>query len=534
MIVPAVMVEHRSGCFGAPIAAFLRCHPGGLVSSIAATAHSDSTTRSQERRRWIALVVVCLGQLMIVLDSTIVNVALPAIQHDLHFTQANLTWVVNAYLITFGSFLLLAGRLGDLIGRKRVFLSGLALFTGASALCGAADSQGLLIVARFVQGLGGALASSVIIALIVVEFPEARERATAMSVFTFVAVAGGSVGLLAGGAITESINWHWIFFINLPIGLVTFLLGRALIVDGEPLGLAQGLDVLGSILVTSAMMSGIYAIVKSSTDGWSSATTLGFGAASLVLLAAFLAWEGRAANPIFPLRVLRLRGLIGSSAVRGLLVTGMFSTFFLGALYLERVRGYSSLQTGLAFLPMTLTVATLSLGITARLMRRLGPIRLLAPGMSLTAIGLLLFAGAGTHTSFFPLIFFAFILVGLGMGSSFMPLLTVAMADVPTQDAGLGSGIVNASMQGSAALGVAVLGTIATDHTSTLLAHGQSLGAALTGGYHLAFYVGAGCVAAGIAIALIVLPSRGRAAQHQAVSGRIVAQPAEALGSEAA
>ena len=479
------------------------------------TAITDSTKGSHERRRWIALVVVCLGQLMIVLDATIVNVALPSIQRDLRFTQANLTWVVNAYLITFGSFLLLAGRLGDLIGRKRVFLAGLALFTAASALCGAADSQGLLIVARFVQGLGGALASSVIIAIIVVEFPHARERATAMSVFTFVAVAGGSVGLLVGGAITESIDWHWIFFINLPIGLTTFLLGRALIIDNKGLGLSRGIDVLGSILVTSAMMSGSYAIVKSDTDGWGSATTLGFGGLSLVLLAAFLWWEGRVRNPIFPLRVLRLRGLIGSSAVRGLLVTGMFSTFFLGALYLERVRGYSSLQTGLAFLPMTLTVATLSLGITARLMRRLGPIRLLAPGMSLTAVGLVLFGTAGTDTSYFPVIFISFILVGLGMGSSFMPLLTVAMADVPPQDAGLASGIVNASMQVSAALGVAVLGTIATAHTSTLLADGQPLDSALTAGYHLAFFVGAGCVIVGVVIALVVLPTRGRAARSR-------------------
>jgi EmrB/QacA subfamily drug resistance transporter len=495
---------------------------------------TGSTMHSQDRRRWIALVVVCLGQLMIVLDATIVNVALPSIQRDLHFTQANLTWVVNAYLITFGSFLLLAGRLGDLVGRKRVFLSGLALFVAASAACGAADSQGLLIAARFVQGLGGALASSVIIALIVVEFPEARQRATAMSVFTFVAVAGGSIGLLAGGAITESINWHWIFFINLPIGLATFVLGRALIVDNDGLGLARGLDVLGSILVTGAMMTGIYAIVKSSADGWGSATTLGFGGLSLVLLAAFLVWEGRVANPLFPLRILRLRSLIGSSAVRGMLVTGMFSTFFLGALYLERVRGYSSLQTGLAFLPMTVTVATLSLGITARMMRRFGPIRVLVPGMSLTGIGLLLFATAGTHTSFFPTIFFSFVLVGLGMGSSFMPLLTVAMGDVPTQDAGLASGLINASMQASAALGVAVLGTIATDHTTKLLAGGQPLARALIGGYHLAFLVGAGCVAAGVAIALIVLPARGRGSPPQELPARPQAPTADSVDAEAA
>jgi EmrB/QacA subfamily drug resistance transporter len=343
------------------------------VTICMATATATSSQHASDRRRWIALVVVCLGQLMIVLDATIVNVALPAIQKDLHFAQANLTWVVNAYLITFGSFLLMAGRLGDLIGRKRVFLGGLVLFTFASALCGLADSQGLLIAARLLQGLGGAVASAVILAIIVTEFPERNEQAKAMSVFMFVAVGGGSIGLLLGGLLTQSIDWHWIFFINVPIGVAAFVLGAALIDESEGIGLDQGVDVLGSVLVTVAMMLGVYAIVKSTQYGWGSAHTLGFGGVSIALLAAFFVLQARLANPIMPLRMLRLRSLVGSSVVRGLLITGMFAAFFLGALYFEHVLGYSAIETGLAFLPQTLAVGALALGVTARLMRRFGP-----------------------------------------------------------------------------------------------------------------------------------------------------------------
>src|SRR6516164_6149493 len=283
-----------------------------------------------ERRRWASLIVVCLAQLMMVLDATIVNVALPAIQHDLRFTQGNLTWVMNGYLITFGGFLLLAGRMGDLIGRKKVFLSGLVLFTAASILCGVASSQAMLIVARLIQGAGGAVASSVILAIIVTVFPGKAEQAKAMGLYAFVSAGGGSIGLLAGGALTQSLDWHWIFFVNVPIGLAAFLLGSALIEENEGIGLAGGVDVLGSVLITLATMLGAFAIVKSSEYGLGSARTLAVAGASVALLAAFLVREARVANPIMPLRVLRLRMLMGSSLVRGLLVTGMFSAFFLG------------------------------------------------------------------------------------------------------------------------------------------------------------------------------------------------------------
>jgi len=464
-----------------------------------------SAATAGDRRRWVALVVVCLGQLMIVLDATIVNVALPSIQRDLRFSQANLTWVVDAYLISFGSFLLMGGRLGDLVGRKKVFLGGLVVFTAASLLCGLADAQGLLIAARFVQGLGGAVTSAVILALIVTEFPAPSERAKAMSVYTFVAVGGGSIGLVLGGVLTQSIDWHWIFLVNLPIGIAALALGWLLIDETEGIGLREGVDVLGSVLVTVAMMIGVYAIVTSSDAGLGSAHTLGFGGLSLALLTAFGVLQTRLANPIMPPHVLRLRGLLGSSAVRGLLVTGMFGAFFLGALYFEHVLGYSALQTGLAFLPQTLVVGVLSLGITAWLMGRFGAMRILVPGLALMTCGLLALAQAGTHAAYFPAIFIPLLLTGLGAGISFMPLLTIAMANVPARDAGLASGLVNVSMQMAAAVGLAVLGVIATHRTKTLLAGGDAPAGALTSGYHLAFLIGAGCVALGIVVALVVL-----------------------------
>jgi EmrB/QacA subfamily drug resistance transporter len=468
-------------------------------------AHAEDLQSKRERRRWIALAVLCLGQLMMVLDATVVNVALPSIQHDLHFSQGNLTWVMNGYLITFGGLLLLAGRLGDLVGRKRVFLSGLVLFTAASILCGVASSQAMLIGARLLQGAGGAVASSVILAIIVTEFPERVEQAKAMGVYAFVSAGGGSIGLLAGGALTQSLDWHWIFFVNVPIGLIAFVFGRALIEENEGLGLSGGVDILGSVLVTAATMAGAFAIVKSSEYGLLSARTLGVGGASLALLAAFLLLESRIANPIMPLRVLRLRMLMGSSLVRGLLVTGMFSAFFLGSLYLERVLGYNAIETGLAFMPLTVSIAVMSLGISARAVSSFGPLRTLAFGLAGIVTGLLLLAGQGVHASYFPGLFFAFLALGLGAGASFLPLLTMGMADAPARDAGLASGIINVSVQLFGAIGLASLGTIATDHTKSLAASGHSLAASLTGGYHLAYLVAAACVALGIVAAFAVL-----------------------------
>jgi len=455
--------------------------------------------------------IVCLAQLMIVLDVTIVNVALPSIQRDLHFSQSNLTWVVNAFLVTFGSLLLLAGRLGDLAGRKRVFLAGLVTFTAASLLCGIAPTQGVLIAARFVQGIGAAAQASVILAIIITEFPIPSERARAMSAYVFVSVAGGSIGLLAGGILTQALSWHWVFFVNLPIGLATFVLGQRFIRTDSGLGLEHGVDWIGSILVTASLMGFIYAIVQATAHGWISAQVLGVGAVAALLMAAFVALEARIENPIMPMRILRLQGLIKASLVRGFLMTGMYSTFFLGSLYLEHVRHYSAVQTGAAWLPWTITIAVLSQGITARLVARFGPVRVLTAGMGSAVVGLLLFSTVGPSTAFFPTIFFACFAIGLGIGMAFMPLLTLAMADVPAADSGLGSGITNVSQQISGALGLAVLSTIAANRTKGLLSAHQGLTSSLIGGYHLAFIAGAGTIAAGIVLAFALLrPSRAQ------------------------
>src|SRR5271166_849173 len=382
------------------------------MTALLSKANTYQQTAASERRRWIALGVLCLGQLMMVLDATIVNVALPSIQRELHFTQANLTWVFDGYLITFGGLLLLAGRFGDLVGRKKVFLSGLVLFVAASILCGVSDSQAMLIGARLIQGVGGAIASSVILAIIVTEFPERVEQAKAMGMYAFVSAGGGSIGLLAGGALTQSLNWHWIFFVNVPIGVIAFILGSALIEENRGIGLAGGVDVAGSILITLATMLGAFAIVKSTEYGLLSARTLGVGGAALMLLVAFLVLESRISNPIMPLRILRLRMLMGSSLVRGLLVTGMFSAFFLGALYLERVLGYDAIDTGLAFMPLTVAIAVMSLGVSARAVERFGSLATLVTGLAGIAAGLLVLGGEGVHASYFPGLFFAFLLLG--------------------------------------------------------------------------------------------------------------------------
>jgi EmrB/QacA subfamily drug resistance transporter len=467
-----------------------------------------------DRRRWATLAVVCRAQLMIVLDVTIVNVALPSIQQDLGFNQGDLTWVVNAFLVTFGSLLLLTGRIGDLVGRKRVFLAGLVIFTVASFLCGIAPSQSALVGARFLQGVGAAAQASVILAIIVTEFPEAVERGRAMSAYVFVSVAGGSIGLLAGGLLTQALSWHWVFFVNIPIGVATFALGHALIRGDRGLGLEHGVDWVGSVLVTASLMSAIYAIVEATSHGWLSLHVVGFGGLAAVLMAAFLTLEARIDNPIMPLRILRLRGLIDASLVRGFLVTGMYSTFFLGTLYLEHVRHYSALQTGAAFLPWTLTVAVLAQGITARLVQRFGPLPVLTSGMGSAVAGLLLFATVGPDTAFFPTIFLACFAIGLGIGTAFMPLLTLAMADVPAEDAGLGSGITNMSQQIGGALGLAVLSTIAANHTKAL-ADDHGLTSSLIGGYQLAFISGAVAIATGIVLAFALLRPRSQRQELQ-------------------
>jgi EmrB/QacA subfamily drug resistance transporter len=467
------------------------------------------------RNRWVALVVLCIGMLMIVLDQTIVNVALPSIQSDLDFTQSDLAWVVNAYLIPFGGLLLLAGRLGDLVGRKRVFLFGLAVFTGASLLCGLADSQAVLVGARFVQGLGGALTSAVILGMIVTLFPEPGERAKAIGVYSFVASAGASIGLLLGGVLTEAISWHWIFFVNLPIGLITAVLTVRLLAREDGIGFGEGADVLGAVFVTASLMLAVYTLVGASDYGWGSAHTVGFGAAALVLLIAFVIRQARAANPLVPLRIFRSRNVSGANIVQMLMVAGLFGMFFLGAIYLQRVLGYDALQVGLAFLPVALAIGLLSVGFSARLITRFGARATLLPGLLLIIAGLALFARTPVDATYLTDVFPSMVLLGVGAGLTFPSLMTLAMSGATERDSGLASGVVNMSLQVGGALGLAVLATLSATRTKHLVEAGSSTASALTGGLHLVLLVGVGLLAVAFVVAVTVLRSEAaeRAAQ---------------------
>jgi EmrB/QacA subfamily drug resistance transporter len=467
------------------------------------TETETGTVRSTNR--WIALVVLCVGVLMIILDATVVNVALPSIQRDLGFSQSNLAWVVNAYLIAFGGLLLLAGRLGDLVGRRRIFLIGLAIFTAASLACGLADSQAVLIGARFVQGVGGAMTSAVILGVIVTMFPEPAEQARAIGVYSFVAAAGGSIGLLAGGVLTQSINWHWIFFVNLPFGVATALLAARLLERDEGIGFGEGVDLPGAVLLTGALMAGVYTIVGASDHGWDSGHTLGFGSAALALLVAFVVREARTSNPLVPLRIFRSRIVSGANATQALMVAGMFGMFFLGALYLQRVLRFDAIEVGLAFLPVALLIGALSLGVSARLITRFGARATLLPGLVLVVAGLALFASAPVDATYATRILPVMLLLGTGAGLSFPALMTLAMSGATASDSGLASGLVNTTQQVGGALGLAVLATLSTDRSEGLLAGGDSTASALTGGYHLAFGIGAGLVVAAIALAVTLL-----------------------------
>jgi EmrB/QacA subfamily drug resistance transporter len=501
------------------------------------TAHSlpsSSQPASTDRSRWIALVVLCVGALMIILDMTIVNVALPSIQRDLGFTQTNLAWVVNAYLITFGGLLLLAGRLGDLVGRRSVFFVGLAVFVAASVLCGAAQSQGLLIAARFLQGVGGALSSAVILGMIVTMFPEPGEQARAIGVFSFVASAGASIGLLAGGVITEAINWHWIFFVNLPIGVATALLTVRLVPRDAGIGIRRGADVLGAVLVTAALMLAVYTIVKAQEHGWGSLHTLGLGGVAIALLAAFVAREGATRTPLMPLGIFRSRNVSGANAVQALMVAGMFGMFFLGSLYMQRVLGYSALEIGLAFLPVALLIGAFSLGLSARLNMRFGPRATLMPGLLLGAAGLALFTRAPVGGDYVRDLLPSMVLVGIGMGLAFPAVMTLAMAGAGPSEAGLASGLVNTTQQVGGALGLAVLATVSATHTENLLGDGDAPSAALAGGYHLAWAIGTGLLVAAALTAAIVLRPQPAAAGQARERAPAETPHAEVAFSEAA
>jgi EmrB/QacA subfamily drug resistance transporter len=458
-----------------------------------------------DRQRWIALVVLCAGFLMIILDQTIVNVALPSIQTDLHFSQSGLAWVVNAYLIAFGGLLLLVGRLGDLVGRRRIFMFGLAVFTSASLVCGLAQSQTVLVGARFVQGVGGAMTSAVILGMIVTMFPQVSERIRAIGVYSFVASAGGAVGLLAGGVLTQGLSWHWIFFVNLPIGAVTAFYARRLLPDDTGLGLEHGADIPGAVLLVSSLMLGVYTIVEASRYSWGSAHTLGLGAVALALMGGFVWRQATAANPLISLRVFRSRTVSGANLVQILMVAGIFGMFFLGALYMQRLLHYDAIQVGLAFLPVALGIAAMSLGVSARLINRFGAKATLLPGLVLLAAGLALFSGAPVHARYLTDLLPSMVLLGIGAGLAFPSLMTLAMSTATPEDSGLVSGLVNTTQQVGGALGLAVLATLSATQTNSARADGRSAAASLASGYHLAFAIGAGLVVVAIGLAAVVL-----------------------------
>jgi EmrB/QacA subfamily drug resistance transporter len=484
------------------------------MSTEAAAPERAPSATEEDKSRWLALYVLCAGVLMIVLDITIVNVALPSIQDDLGFSQSNLAWVVNAYLVPFGGLLLLAGRFGDLLGQRRIFLAGLAIFTTASLLCGLSQSQEMLIAARFVQGIGGALTSAVVLGMIVTMFPEPREQAKAIGVYGFVASAGGTIGLLIGGVLTEAIAWHWIFFINIPVGIATALLTRRLIADSPGIGFGEGADIPGAVLITGGLMLGVYTILGINEHGWGSTQTLVLGTISLAMEVAFLIRQARIANPLMPLRLFRSRNVSGANALQMLLVAGMFSMFFLGALYMQRILGYDPLEVGLAFLPATLVMGTLSLGYSEKLIMRFGPRRMLIPGLVLVALSLLLLARTPVDGSYLANLLPPMLLIGVGIGISFPSLMTLAMSGATPSDAGLASGVVNTTAQVGGAIGLAVLATLATERTDRLLADGASNAAALNSGFHLAYLVGAGLVGIALAIAVFVLRSEPAPAEQ--------------------
>ena len=465
-------------------------------------------------RRWLALIILCLGTLMIVLDATIVNVALPSIREDLGFTETSLAWVVNAYLLTFGGFLLLGGRLGDIFGHRRMFLIGIVLFTVASLACGIANSQETLIAARAVQGLGGAIVSAVALSLIMTLFTETAERAKAMGVYGFVASGGGTLGVLAGGILTDTLNWHWIFLVNLPIGVAVYTL-TAKLIQGEP-GPAKGgsVDIAGAVTVTTSLMLAVYAIVNGNEAGWTSAQTLGLLGAAVVLMVVFLVIEARVSAPLMPLGLFKHRNVSTANAVGVLLAGSMFAWFFLSALYLQLVLGYSPLQVGLAFVPSSLIMGGFSLGLSASLVMRFGIKPPLVAGMLFMAAGLLMFARVPVDGNFLMDVLPGSILLGIGAGMSFNPLLLAAMGDVEPTEAGLASGVVNTAFMMGGALGLAILASLAASRNDSLLASGDEPLTALTGGYHAAFLVGAVFAAAGAAIGGALLRADRPAEMH--------------------
>jgi EmrB/QacA subfamily drug resistance transporter len=461
-------------------------------------------------RRWLALIVLCAGTLMMILDGTIVTVALPSIQKDLGFSQSGLAWVVNAYLIAFAGLLLLAGRLGDLAGRKRIFIAGLAVFSAASLACGLSGSQPMLIIARFVQGIGGAMATAVALGIVITMFPEPALRARAIGGYSFAGAAGASAGVLAGGLITQAVSWHWIFFVNVPVGAVAIAAAARVIEPDHGIGLRAGIDVTGAVLATLGLMLGVDAIVGTASYGWAGPRTLGFAAAAAALLAGFAWRQATAARPLLPLRIFRSRDVSGANVVQALMVAGMLGFQFILPLYLRRVLGYGPAQTGLAFLPITVAIAAVSLTAAPRLNTRFGARAMLLASLPLLAGGLALLSRISGPERYATGLMPVFLLLGIGAGLALPAVMTLVMSAVTPEDSGVVSGLANTTQQAGGAAGVAVAATLATWRTDALAAAGHQATPALAAGYHLAFGAGAGLVAAALAVAAAVLRPQRR------------------------
>ncbi|MFF7334428.1 MFS transporter [Streptomyces sp. NPDC008150] len=473
-----------------------------MSTSTAANAKTISTPLAKYPR-WASLLVLCAGTLMTILDGNVVTVAMPAIQGDLGFSGPGLAWVVNAYLIPFGGLLLLVGRLGDLVGRKRMFTTGLAVFTVASVLCGVADSRALLVAARAVQGAGGAMTAAVVLGMLIALFPEPREQARAIAVFSAVGAAGGALGTFLGGALTQALNWHWIFLVNLPLGVVAWIAAVRVLAPEPGEGLGRGADFPGAALVTGALMLTVYAIVGAGSS--TVTTTVVLALAALVLLGGFVLRQARAARPLLRLRLFRSRSLSGANGVQILMIAAMYGFQFVGALYLQRVLGYSELWTGVAFLPAPVLIGVLMLGLSARAVGRFGAHRVLMTGLALVVAGMLLMGRAPADGAYAVDVLPAFLLIAAGFAAAMPALTGLAMTGVGPEDAGLASGLFNTTQIVGGSLGLAVLTTLAASRTDALAERGERLAAATAAGYRLAFDGGAVCAAAALVATALVL-----------------------------
>jgi len=438
---------------------------------------------------------------MIVLDTTIINVALPSIRTSLGFSETALVWVVNAYMLTFGGCLLLGGRLGDLFGHRRLFLIGLALFTGASLLCGLAHSQTILVAARALQGIGGAVVSAVALSLIMMLFTEATERTKALGVFGFVAAGGGSVGVFLGGLLTHYFNWNWIFLVNIPIGIIVIALSILYLPKDRPTLQTQSLDVMGATTITSSLMLAVYAIVNGNASGWTSAQTLSLFSIAIALFALFIAIESKVKSPLMPLSLFRIRNITVSNIIAVVWAAAIFAWFFIVALYLQFILGLNPLYVGLAFLPANIIMALFSLGISAKVVMKWGIKPTLTVGLLLAALSLGLLARSPVNGQFMVHVLPSMCLLGLGGGLAFNPMLLAAMNDAAPEDAGVASGLVNTAFMMGGAVGLAILASLASAQTTRLLMAGATETVALNSGYHVAFLAGAIFAAIGAGVA---------------------------------